>query len=128
MLNGHRSMPSPSPQAISHHVHMRNVRVGAADKNMASSLFSALKGGFGPCVIEIACFWTATIILCDTSTLKHHISRKWPHQPDFDARKARSCVFPLRSHFTSSHSGHYGCITAIGAGRGSCKSCKTRNS
>ena len=45
MLNGHRSMLSPSPQAISHHVHMRNVRIGAADKNMASSLFSALKGG-----------------------------------------------------------------------------------
>ena len=114
MLNGHGSTPSQSPQAIPHHVHVRNVRIVAADTNTASSLFSSLKGGFGPCVIEIACFWTATIP-CDTSTLKHHhILRKWPHQQDLDDTKARSCVFPLRSDLSSSHSGHYGSITCYG--------------
>ena len=68
MLKGHGSMPSQSPQAIPHHVHVRNMRIGAANTNTASSLFSSLRGGFGPCVIEIACFWTATI-LCDTSKI-----------------------------------------------------------
>ena len=45
MLKGHGSMPSQAPQAIPHHVHVRNVRIVAADTNTASSLFSSLKGG-----------------------------------------------------------------------------------
>ena len=48
-------------------------------------------------------------------SLKHqHILRKWPHQRDLDATKARSCVFPLRSHLSSSHSGHYGSVQWAG--------------
>lgn len=83
-------------------------------RHLLCSAVSSSRGGFGSCVIEIACFWTATIP-CDTSTLKHHhILRKWPHQQDLDDTKARSCVFPLRSHLSSSHSGHYGSITCYG--------------